>query len=330
MPPAPATTPVVPPAAAPVASPHPPPTTAQNGMDKPKVKIAGTTPTIAPTAPPTASPVAAPPAPRTTPPPTADAAVACAPLSDTTSITFALVIFAVLTVFALPATMLSSMRSLTAVQMPEAFFVARATKEVVLSLALPKASFTFACAAAVKLLISARFVYAPKPTAPAPVKPTVPPAAPPTAIPQPAPITAPRGMESPKVKSAGKTPTTAPSAPPDKRPTPAPPAPTTAPPPTADAAVTCTRRSDAMLLTKAVAWATCVNPALQALAPASLRSVVRRLMMSTVETSCALTGADLSNFCSIRRNGWLAPWMTLAMLQETSSTWSRNWTGRLL
>merc|ERR1719458_2162873 len=107
---------------------------AQKGMDKPKVKIAGTTPTAAPTTPPTASPVAAPPAPRTTPPPTADAAVACTPLSDTTSITFALVIFAVLTVFALPATTYSSTRALTAVQMPEAFFVARATTDVVLSL----------------------------------------------------------------------------------------------------------------------------------------------------------------------------------------------------
>merc|ERR1719362_521420 len=270
MPPAPATTPVVPPATAPAASPHPPPTTAQKGMDKPKVKIAGTTPTAAPTAPPTASPVAAPPAPRTAPPPTADAAVACTPLSDTTSIILALVIFAVLTAFAFPTLTHTSTRSLTAVQMPEAFFVARATKEVVLSLALPKASFTFACAAAVKLLISARFVYAPKPTAPAPVKPTVPPAAPPTAAPQPAPITAPRGMERPKVKSAGRIPTAAPTAPPVRRPAPAPPAPTTAPPPTADAAVTCTRRSDAMLLTKALAWATCVNPALQALAPASL------------------------------------------------------------
>merc|ERR1719362_756786 len=316
MPPAPATTPVVPPATAPAASPHPPPTTAQNGMDKPKVKIAGTTPTAAPTAPPTASPVAAPPAPRTAPPPTADAAVACTPLSDTTSIILALVIFAVLTAFAFPTLTHTSTRSLTAVQMPEAFFVARATKDVVLSLALPKASFTFACAAAVKLLISARFVYAPKPTAPAPVKPTVPAAAPPTAIPQPAPITAPTGMESPKVKSAGRIPNAAPSAPPDKRPTPAPPAPMTAPPPTADAAVTCTRRSDALLLTKAVAWAICVKPA-------SLRSVVRRLMVSTVEISCALTGAELSNFCSICRDGGLAPWMTWVMLQEISSTRGR-------
>merc|ERR1719362_2473189 len=118
MPPAPATTPVVPPAAAPVASPHPPPTTAQRGMDKPKVKIAGTTPTAAPTAPPTASPVAAPPAPRTAPPPTADAAVACTPLSDTTSIILALAIFAALTAFILPATSYSSAPSLTAVQMP--------------------------------------------------------------------------------------------------------------------------------------------------------------------------------------------------------------------
>merc|ERR1719471_2233912 len=132
--------------------------------------------------------------------------------------------------------------------MPKAFFMVRATKEVVLSLALPKAAFTLAHAAAVKLLISARFVYAPQPMAPAPVKPTVPPAAPPKATPQPAPIIAPRGMESPKVNNAGRIPTAAPSAPPDKRPTPAPPAPTTAPPPTADAAVTCTRRSDAMLL----------------------------------------------------------------------------------
>merc|ERR1719362_2471344 len=117
MPPAPATTPVVPPATAPAASPHPPPTTAQKGIDKPKVKIAGTTPTTAPTAPPTPSPVAAPPTPRTTPPPTADAAVACTPLSDTTSVIPALVIFAVLTAFAPQVTTLSSTRSLTAVLM---------------------------------------------------------------------------------------------------------------------------------------------------------------------------------------------------------------------
>merc|ERR1719422_906266 len=102
--PAPATTPVDPPATAPAARPNPPPTAAKNGTDKPKVKIAGTTPTAAPTALPTASPVAAPPAPRTAPPPTADAAVACTPLSDTTSTILALAIFAALTAFEIPAT----------------------------------------------------------------------------------------------------------------------------------------------------------------------------------------------------------------------------------
>merc|ERR1712113_986638 len=51
---------------------------AEKGMDKPKVKIAGTIPTMAPATPPVARPTAPPLTPTATPPKAAEAAVTCA------------------------------------------------------------------------------------------------------------------------------------------------------------------------------------------------------------------------------------------------------------
>mmetsp|Transcript_37551 Transcript_37551/g.104423 ORF Transcript_37551/g.104423 Transcript_37551/m.104423 type:complete len:224 (+) Transcript_37551:225-896(+) len=62
-----------------------PPMAAPMGMERPKVKTAGTTPTAAPRRPPETRPVAPPPAPSVTAPPKAEAAAACVLRSTTTS-----------------------------------------------------------------------------------------------------------------------------------------------------------------------------------------------------------------------------------------------------
>merc|ERR1719384_707410 len=110
---------------------------------------------------------------------------------------------------------------------------------------LQTTSSIFWHAAAATLLSPARYLYAPYPTAPPPVKPVLPPTAPPTATPHPAPRAAPKGILSPKVKSAGTIPIAAPRAPPVTNPVATPPAPTTQPPLTADATATWTPVSDA-------------------------------------------------------------------------------------
>merc|ERR1719188_685771 len=66
-------------------SPKPPPTVANKGTDKPKVKAAGRIPTTAPNTPPAKTPVTAPLAPRATAPPAAEAAATCTALSDLSS-----------------------------------------------------------------------------------------------------------------------------------------------------------------------------------------------------------------------------------------------------
>merc|ERR1712012_61602 len=66
------------------------PIAAQTGIERPKVKIAGTTPMAAPTAPPVRNPAPAPAVPTTTAPPAAEAVVTCTVLLDATITTFSL------------------------------------------------------------------------------------------------------------------------------------------------------------------------------------------------------------------------------------------------
>merc|ERR1712012_1036460 len=72
------------------------PIAAQTGIERPKVKIAGTTPMAAPTAPPVRNPAPAPLVPMTTAPPAADAVVTWTVLLDATVTPMSLATAAVL------------------------------------------------------------------------------------------------------------------------------------------------------------------------------------------------------------------------------------------
>merc|ERR1712050_133917 len=91
--------------------------------------------------------------------------------------------------------------------------------------------------------ISSFLPYAAYPVAPPPAAPTVLPPTVPTHKPAVPPTIAQTGIDNPNVKTAGTTPTAAPTMPPVDKPTAPPPTPPTAPPPTADTAVTFVRGS---------------------------------------------------------------------------------------
>mmetsp|Transcript_113788 Transcript_113788/g.355814 ORF Transcript_113788/g.355814 Transcript_113788/m.355814 type:complete len:311 (-) Transcript_113788:81-1013(-) len=69
--------PTVPPTVVPTQRPAPPPMAAPTGIERPKVRKAGTMPRAVPTAPPARSPTVPPTVPRATAPPAAETAVAC-------------------------------------------------------------------------------------------------------------------------------------------------------------------------------------------------------------------------------------------------------------
>mmetsp|Transcript_43276 Transcript_43276/g.92614 ORF Transcript_43276/g.92614 Transcript_43276/m.92614 type:complete len:252 (+) Transcript_43276:972-1727(+) len=220
--------------------------TAKTGMESPKVKIAGITPTAAPRVPPATRPVAAPPRPKVVAPAAAEAAVTWQVRSNASS--FALAVPFKASDFALAmaaTTFLWPSARFSSTYFPKLAAWAFASSKLFfpLALAAPAAEMARALTFLVKATISFRFVYVPYPAAPAPRAPAVLPAAPPMTLPQPAPTMQPAGMERPNVKMAGTIPAAIPTAPPSTAPPMAELMPPTVAPPAAVTTVTCTAGS---------------------------------------------------------------------------------------